>query len=101
MGYVSDFLTRFLPRFGLIGFLSRTQLWDVCSDQEAVDLVRNVQDPQDASKMLVDYALGRFSSDNLSCMIVRLDPTGKFPGLKNYDGETGETTESAPAPSKQ
>lgn len=47
--------------------------------------------------MLVDYALGRFSSDNLSCMIVRLDPTGKFPGLKNYDGETGET-ESAPPP---
>lgn len=35
--------------------------------------------------MLVDYALGRFSSDNLSCMIVRLDPTGKFPGLKTPD----------------
>ncbi|RPB15836.1 PP2C-domain-containing protein [Morchella conica CCBAS932] len=60
-------------------------LWDVCSDQEAVDLVHAVKDPQEASKMLVDYALGRFSSDNLSCMIVRLDPTGKFPGLKTLD----------------
>ncbi|KAF8449727.1 phosphatase 2C-like domain-containing protein [Kalaharituber pfeilii] len=48
-------------------------LWDVCSDQEAVDLVRDVDDPQLASKMLVDHALSRFSSDNLSCMIVRLD----------------------------
>jgi len=48
-------------------------LWDVCSDQEAVDLVRNTQDPQTASKMLVDHALARFSTDNLSCMIVRFD----------------------------
>ncbi|PGH03410.1 hypothetical protein AJ79_07376 [Helicocarpus griseus UAMH5409] len=48
-------------------------LWDVCSDQEAVDLVRNTEDPQLASKILVDHALSRFSTDNLSCMIVRFD----------------------------
>ncbi|KAF3930644.1 hypothetical protein ABW19_dt0206222 [Dactylella cylindrospora] len=48
-------------------------LWDVCSDQEAVDLIRNIHDPQEASKALVDHALARFSTDNLSCMIVRLD----------------------------
>ncbi|KAK2873611.1 hypothetical protein FQN49_002235 [Arthroderma sp. PD_2] len=48
-------------------------LWDVCSDQEAVDLVHNTKDPQAASKILVDYALSRFSTDNLSCMIVRFD----------------------------
>ncbi|KAF7547535.1 hypothetical protein G7046_g8974 [Stylonectria norvegica] len=48
-------------------------LWDVCTDQEAVDLIRNVQDPSLASKILVDHALNRFSTDNLSCMIVRLD----------------------------
>jgi protein phosphatase PTC1 len=53
--------------------LTGLQLWDVCSDQEAVDLVRNVADPQEASKRLVDYALGRFSTDNLSCMVVRFD----------------------------
>merc|ERR1711939_229485 len=49
-------------------------LWDVCSDQEAVDLVRNVHDPQQASKALVDHALARFSTDNLSVMVVRFDP---------------------------
>ncbi|EEH15747.1 hypothetical protein PABG_05834 [Paracoccidioides brasiliensis Pb03] len=48
-------------------------LWDVCSDQEAVDLVRGTEDPQVASKILVDHALSRFSTDNLSCMIVRFD----------------------------
>jgi len=46
-------------------------LWDVCTDQEAVDLIRNSQDPQHASKQLVDHALARFSTDNLSCMVVR------------------------------
>ncbi|KAI8627370.1 protein serine/threonine phosphatase 2C [Xylariaceae sp. FL1651] len=48
-------------------------LWDVCSDQEAVDLVRNNPDPVAASKILVDHALARFSTDNLSCMIIRFD----------------------------
>ena len=38
-----------------------------------MDLVRNTADPQVASKHLVDHALARFSTDNLSCMIVRFD----------------------------
>ena len=49
------------------------QLWDVCTDQEAVDLIRNTHDPQAASRALVDHALARFSTDNLSCMVVRFD----------------------------
>lgn len=48
-------------------------LWDVCSDQEAVDLIRNEHDAQQASKILVDHALARFSTDNLSIMVIRLD----------------------------
>ncbi|KAI1828246.1 protein serine/threonine phosphatase 2C [Xylaria intraflava] len=48
-------------------------LWDVCSDQEAVDLIRDKPDPVVASKLLVDHALARFSTDNLSCMIIRFD----------------------------
>lgn len=38
-----------------------------------MDLVRHNHDPQAASKALVDHALARFSTDNLSCMIVRFD----------------------------
>lgn len=45
----------------------------MCSDQEAVDLIRNTQDPQAASRALVDHALARFSTDNLSCMVARFD----------------------------
>lgn len=48
-------------------------LWDVCSDQEAVDLIRHTHDPLLASKQLVEHALARFSTDNLSCMVVRFD----------------------------
>lgn len=45
----------------------------MCSDQEAVDLIRGTHDPQAASKALVDHALARFSTDNLSCMVIRFD----------------------------
>jgi protein phosphatase PTC1 len=38
-----------------------------------VDLVRKEKNPQVASKALVEYALSRFSTDNLSCMVVRFD----------------------------
>ena len=40
-----------------------------------MDLVREMHDPAAASKLLVDHALSRFSTDNLSCMIVRFDKT--------------------------
>lgn len=33
------------------------QLWDVCEDQDAVDLIRDVKDPQEASRVLLDHAL--------------------------------------------
>ncbi|KND90740.1 Protein phosphatase 2C [Tolypocladium ophioglossoides CBS 100239] len=71
-------------------------LWDVCSDQEAVDLVRNNQDPIAASKLLVDHALSRFSTDNLSCMIVRFD---KQAGAQSQNGKDGGTDPDA-APAK-
>lgn len=46
----------------------------MCSDQEAVDYIRKVESPQQASKMLVDHALSKFSTDNLSVMVVRFNP---------------------------
>ncbi|RKP09281.1 phosphatase 2C-like domain-containing protein [Thamnocephalis sphaerospora] len=48
-------------------------LWDVCEDQVAVDLVKDVSDPQRASEILLQYALNNFSSDNLTVMVVRLE----------------------------
>lgn len=66
-----------------------TQLWDVCSDQEAVDLVRNQQDPTAAAKFLVDHALARFSTDNLSCMIVRFNKSALLTTAKEPSSAIG------------
>lgn len=33
------------------------QLWDVCDDQKAVDIIKGMKDPQEASRALLDFAL--------------------------------------------
>lgn len=48
-------------------------VWDVCSDQEAVDLIRDIEDPVNASQQLVRHALFSGSTDNITCMVVRLN----------------------------
>lgn len=48
-------------------------LWDVTSDQEAVDLISQVDDPQGAAKILLQHALSNFSTDNTSVMVVRFN----------------------------
>ncbi|EPQ57027.1 protein phosphatase 2C [Gloeophyllum trabeum ATCC 11539] len=52
-------------------------LWDVIDDQSAVDLVRDVEDAQEASQKLLDYALAR-TSDNVTVLLVRF----KFPAAE-------------------
>ncbi|KAJ1818934.1 phosphatase 2C, partial [Coemansia sp. RSA 2598] len=52
-------------------------LWDVCSDQEAVDLVREETDPAHASQALLDYALSNDSMDNITTMVFRLPPASE------------------------
>lgn len=54
----------------IFGFSS--QLWDVCNDNDAVDLIKDVLDPQEASQKLLDHALANFSTDNLTVMVIRL-----------------------------
>jgi protein phosphatase PTC1 len=45
-------------------------LWDVCSDQEACDHIRDVTDAQKAAEMLVEYAIKNDSYDNLSVLVI-------------------------------
>lgn len=40
------------------------------TDQDAVDLIRDVHDAQDASRMLVDQAL-KESTDNITALVIR------------------------------
>ncbi|KAG5356037.1 Protein phosphatase 2C-like protein 1 [Yarrowia sp. B02] len=47
-------------------------LWDVCDDQKACDLVSGLEDPIEGSRVLVEFALENFSTDNLTVMVVKL-----------------------------
>ncbi|KAI8972194.1 phosphatase 2C-like domain-containing protein [Trametes punicea] len=50
-------------------------LWDVVSDQAAVDLVRGIADPRKAAEELLDHAYRNYSSDNVTVLVVRFrDP---------------------------
>eukprot|EP00898_Chlorokybus_atmophyticus_P004723 jgi/Chlat1/5251/Chrsp33S08963 len=51
--------------------LATDGLWDVISNQEAVNLVRDIQSPEEAAKRLVDEAYRRGSADNITCVVVR------------------------------
>lgn len=50
-------------------------IWDVCPDQEAIDIVKQIVDAQDCADCLIDYALDNRSTDNLSAIVVLLNPT--------------------------
>jgi len=47
-------------------------LWDVCSNQEAVDLIKNEKDAQRASDKLLNYALSHGTRDNVSIVVLFL-----------------------------
>ncbi|KAF5178407.1 phosphatase 2C family protein [Thalictrum thalictroides] len=45
-------------------------LWVVMSNQEAVDSIKEIKDPQVAAKHLAEEALSRKSRDDISCVVV-------------------------------
>uniref|UniRef100_A0A0C9S3R7 protein-serine/threonine phosphatase n=1 Tax=Wollemia nobilis TaxID=56998 RepID=A0A0C9S3R7_9CONI len=51
--------------------LASDGLWKVMQNQDAVNLVRNVKDPQAAATRLTEEALSRKSKDDISCIVVR------------------------------
>ncbi|XP_022876425.1 probable protein phosphatase 2C 10 isoform X1 [Olea europaea var. sylvestris] len=51
--------------------LASDGLWKVMSNQEAVDLVTTINDPQKAAKQLSTEALNRESKDDISVIVVR------------------------------
>eukprot|EP01117_Protostelium_nocturnum_P005615 TRINITY_DN2024_c0_g1_i1.p1 TRINITY_DN2024_c0_g1~~TRINITY_DN2024_c0_g1_i1.p1 ORF type:complete len:885 (-),score=341.18 TRINITY_DN2024_c0_g1_i1:35-2689(-) len=48
-------------------------LWDVLSDQKAVDIARRYDNPDEAAKRLVDYALSLGTMDNTTAIVVKLN----------------------------
>ncbi|KAL0955819.1 hypothetical protein HGRIS_002022 [Hohenbuehelia grisea] len=46
-------------------------LWDVTTDQQAVDIVREIDDAQHASQKLLKHALSHHTTDNVTVVVVR------------------------------
>ncbi|KAG9131021.1 hypothetical protein Leryth_006723 [Lithospermum erythrorhizon] len=51
--------------------LASDGLWKVMSNEEAINLVRSIKDPQSAAKRLTMEALERKSKDDISCIVIR------------------------------
>ncbi|XP_050218184.1 probable protein phosphatase 2C 44 [Mercurialis annua] len=69
----SDPDVRHVPIDATIEFviLASDGLWKVMDNQEAVDLVKHIKDPQAAAKRLTTEALTRKSKDDISCIVIR------------------------------
>ena len=48
------------------------QIWDVLDDQMAADIVRPIQNAQDAANKLIQEATTRYTNDNITVMVIRL-----------------------------
>ncbi|KAK4405898.1 putative protein phosphatase 2C-like protein 44 [Sesamum angolense] len=53
--------------------LASTGVWEVMRHQEAVNLIRHIEDPQAAAECLATEALTRMSRSKISCLIIRFD----------------------------
>lgn len=51
--------------------LASDGLWDVVSNQDAVTMVQNIQDAEEAAKRLTDEAYKKGSADNITCVVIR------------------------------
>ncbi|CAN8230173.1 unnamed protein product [Cochlearia groenlandica] len=46
-------------------------IWKVMSNQEAVDAIKSIKDPQAAAKHLIEEAITKKSKDDISCIVVK------------------------------
>uniref|UniRef100_A0A0D9VC94 protein-serine/threonine phosphatase n=1 Tax=Leersia perrieri TaxID=77586 RepID=A0A0D9VC94_9ORYZ len=67
--------------------LASDGLWDVVTNEEAVGMVKPIQDPEEAAKRLLQEAYQRGSADNITVVIVRF-----LEGTTTGDGPSKEAT---------
>ncbi|KAL5699662.1 protein-serine/threonine phosphatase [Ranunculus cassubicifolius] len=51
--------------------LASDGLWDVVTNEEAVSMIKLMDDPEEAAKRLMQEAYQRGSADNITCVVVR------------------------------
>jgi len=68
--YIEKIEVRVIDKFLVMG---SDGLWDTVDDQESIDLIKNKDSAADMAKTLVSTALAKFSKDNVSCMVLKLN----------------------------
>ncbi|EXB93729.1 Putative protein phosphatase 2C-like protein 44 [Morus notabilis] len=58
--------------------LGSTGIWEVMEAQEAVNLIRHLEDPQEAAELLAKEAITRFCRSHISCLIIRCKITTRL-----------------------
>lgn len=53
--------------------LASTGIWEVMKHQEAVNLIRHIDDPQEAAECLAKEAINRMSRSSISCFVIRFE----------------------------
>ncbi|XP_068327548.1 putative protein phosphatase 2C-like protein 44 [Pyrus communis] len=53
--------------------LASNGIWEVMKNQEAVNLIRSIENPQTASEYLAEEASNRMSRGSISCLVIRFD----------------------------
>ncbi|KAF8392835.1 hypothetical protein HHK36_021074 [Tetracentron sinense] len=51
--------------------LASDGLWDVVTNEDAVSMIKSIEDPEQAAKRLMQEAYQRGSADNITCVVVR------------------------------
>uniref|UniRef100_A0A0D6R6L6 protein-serine/threonine phosphatase n=1 Tax=Araucaria cunninghamii TaxID=56994 RepID=A0A0D6R6L6_ARACU len=51
--------------------LASDGLWDVVSNEDAISLVKSIEDPEIAARKLTETAYAKGSADNITCVVVR------------------------------
>ncbi|KAL9267730.1 putative protein phosphatase 2C 39 [Drosera capensis] len=66
-----DVLTEMIDDETEFILLASDGIWHVMSNQEAIDRIKDIKDPQAAAERLVEEALSRKSTDDISVIVVR------------------------------
>lgn len=57
--------------------LASDGLWDVVTNEEAVSMIKSIENPEEAARKLMQEAYQRGSADNITCVVVRFLDDGK------------------------
>ncbi|CAI0376563.1 unnamed protein product, partial [Linum tenue] len=82
--------------------LASDGLWDVVTNEEAVDMTKPIDDPEQAAKRLLHEAYQRGSADNITCVVVRFLAASRSHGGgttsqgSNPPPQAGNTSHSHP-----